>query len=293
MTNSTRPTGALFGLPAYFSDKLGIAATGSETRMGLGQLLFALTFIGLGILGLVSGKFAEVWQEVPKWLPAQVPLAYLCAALMLACGTGLLWRPTVTLAARVLFVYMLLWVVLLKIPPIVEYPLIEAQWASAGEIVVVLAGAWTLFALNAGTWDKAKLGFATGVDGLRIARLLLVIALIFVGLEHIIYAAPTADYVPAWIPYHLFWAYLVGAGHIAAGLGILFGVYPRLAAMLESQMMNVFTLLVWVPGFLKPQNHFQWTGFFISNALAFGMWVVADSYRGTGWLSVGGKASKN
>lgn len=286
MANSIRPAGARFGLPAYFSNSLTIAAD-SGNELKLGQLLFALTFIGLGIDGLVSGLFAEVWQPVPKWLPLQAGIAYLCALLMLACGVGLLWKSRVTLATRALFIYMLLWVVLLKLPPIVLHPLVEFEWAACGEILVMLAGAWTLFALNAGAADRAKFGFATGRDGIRIARLLLVIALIFVGLEHILYAAPTADFVPAWIPYHLFWAYFVGAAHMAAGLGILFGVTPRLAAMLESQMMTAFTVLVWVPGFLKPQNHFQWTGFLISNALAFGMWVVADSYRGSPWFSTG------
>ena len=222
MANSIRPAGARFGLPAYFSNSLTIAAD-SGNELKLGQLLFALTFIGLGIDGLVSGLFAEVWQPVPKWLPLQAGIAYLCALLMLACGVGLLWKSRVTLATRALFIYMLLWVVLLKLPPIVLHPLVEFEWAACGEILVMLAGAWTLFALNAGAADRAKFGFATGRDGIRIARLLLVIALIFVGLEHILYAAPTADFVPAWIPYHLFWAYFVGRrprhplrGHSAA-----------------------------------------------------------------------------
>ena len=289
MASSTKSSGALFGLPAFFGNNLSMGATESASgKPGFGRFFFALTFMGLGILGLTSGSFAEVWQPVPKGVPAQTAIAYLCAIIMLAGGVGLFWKRSVTLATRLLFAYLLLWVLLLEIWPIVQHPGIEAMWAGCGEIVVVLAGTWTLFALNAGPWERAHLGFATGARGQVIARLLLGLAIIAIGFEHILYAKDTADYVPKWIPGSLFWAYLTGVGHVAAGFGVLFGVYPRLAAMMEAQMMNVFTLLVWVPFFfLKPPDHFQWTGFFISNLLAFGVWVVADSYRGSPWLSIG------
>src|SRR5438876_7612925 len=43
------------------------------------------------------------------------------------------------------------------------------------------------------------------------------------------------------------WTYLTGAGSLAAAAGMLFGVYPRLAANLEAAMLWIITLLVWVP----------------------------------------------
>ena len=101
---------------------------------------------------------------------------------------------------------------------------------------------------------------------------------------------------PLWyargLPYRLGWAYLTGAGSIATGLALVFWVWPRLAATLESGMMGVITLLVWGGKVLTaPTERVPWTGFCISSAFAIGCWVVAGSYRGAPWLAVG-KAAK-
>jgi len=37
----------------------------------IGQVFFALVMVGLGVLGLVSGDFASVWQPVPKEIPGE------------------------------------------------------------------------------------------------------------------------------------------------------------------------------------------------------------------------------
>ena len=61
-------------------------------------------------------------------------------------------------------------------------------------------------------------------------------------------------------------------------LGVLFSIYPRLAATLEAGMLGVFTLLVWGPAILAaPTTRLPWTAFFISWAIAAAAWVVAAS----------------
>ena len=74
----------------------------------VGHTAFAATLIALGVLGLLKGDFFAVWDPVPKGVPAREALAYLCAVVSLACGIGLLWQRTTSLAARVLFAYFLL-----------------------------------------------------------------------------------------------------------------------------------------------------------------------------------------
>jgi hypothetical protein len=106
---------------------------------------------------------------------------------MLVCGLGLLWKRTEALAARVLFPYWALVVLLLKIPLVVKNP-------------------------------------------------------------------------------------------VAAGLGVLFEMYPRLAAAMEAAMLSAFTGLVWIPAILAtPTKQFVWPEFTISWAISAGAWVVAAS----------------
>jgi len=68
-----------------------------------------------------------------------------------------------------------------------------------------------------------------------------------IGLSHFVYHDLTASLVPKWMRFPLGWTYLPGAGSLAAAAGMLFGVYPRLAANLEAAMLWIITLLVWVP----------------------------------------------
>ena len=254
----------------------------------VGQLIFAVTVLGLGILGLVKGGFVPIWEPVPKGFPAREALAWLCTLVSLACGIGLLWRRTASAAARLLFAYLLVWSLVFKARFILLQPLVEGTYQSCGENAVLVAGAWVLYAWFASDSDRKRLRFATGESGVRGARVLYALALIAFGLSHFAYLELTAPLVPAWLPWHVGWAYGTGAAYLAAGLAILFGLSARLAAVLSTVEMGGFTLLVWVPMLIAgTASAFQVSEFVVSWALTAAAWVVADSYRGLPWLAVG------
>src|ERR1700733_4519530 len=110
--------------------------------------LFAVGMIGLGILALVYGDFAMVWQPVASWVPGRTALAYASGVLMLFAGIGLLVRATTTWSARILFPYLIVWT-LLKVPALLAAPRTLGVWLGLGELVVLLAGGGGLFAVLA------------------------------------------------------------------------------------------------------------------------------------------------
>jgi uncharacterized membrane protein len=239
--------------------------------------LFAVGMIGLGILALIYGDFALVWQPVAQWIPGRTVLAYGSGLLMLLTGVGLLIRAAAAWSARILFPYLIVWA-LLKVPALVVAPQIEAVWLGFGELAVLLAGGWVLFARLAGLRDGSPLAFLTGEKGIYVARILFAVSLIPIGLSHLVYVKETVELVPAWLPYRVGWAYLTGAGQIACGLGVLFSILPRVAAWAEAGMISLFTLLVWAPAILAaPRTRLPWTAFFISWAIASAAWVVAQN----------------
>jgi uncharacterized membrane protein len=240
--------------------------------------VFAVTMIGVGILGLINGDFTAIWQPVPNRVPARDVLAYLCAFVSLASGIGLLWQRTAALAARVLLGYLLLWLLLLRVPGMV-LSFNVGTWWSACKIAVMTAGAWVLYVRFAAAWDKQRLAFASSDSGLRLARAIYGLALIPFGIAHFLYLEQTAVLVPGWLPSPVAWAYFTGGAYIAAGIAMLINMYAKTAAALSALETGLITLLVWLPVVVTGPNAFQWTETVVSVALTAGSWVVAESYR--------------
>jgi uncharacterized membrane protein len=255
--------------------------------VSIGHALFAATMIGLGILGLAHGGFAPIWDSVPKALPARELLAWACSLVSLACGIGLLFARSARPAARVLFIYLFVWMVLVKVRLIVLMPLVEGAYQSWGETAVIVAGAWVLYAWFAGDGDRQRLGFAVGPKGLRLAQVLYGLALIAFGLSHFVYVNLTTPLVPGWLPAHTFWAYFTGCTYLAAGAAMVAGIWARLAAVLSSWQIGLFLVLVWVPivaaGDVSAEH---WGETVVNIALLAGAWLVAESYRARPALTV-------
>jgi len=249
-------------------------------------VVFAATMIALGIMGLIKGDLTVIWQPVPKGLPGRETLVYLCASISLACGVGLLWQRTAAIAARVLLLWFLLWLLFFRLPAFSHGFTVDVYWAAC-QTAVMLAASWVLYTWFATDWDKQRLGFAAGDNSLRIARMLYGLALIPFGLAHFTYLKQTAVLVPGWLPWHVAWAYLTGATFIVAGVAVITGICARLAAALARLQMGLFLLLVWLPkmaeGSLTP---FQWGETVVTWALMSAGWVLTDSYRGSPWLAV-------
>jgi uncharacterized membrane protein len=245
----------------------------------LGQVLFAVSFAVLGVLSLVSGDFALVWQPVPQWVPLREPLAYASGLLLLVCGVGMLLPRVARLATLVMTINLLLWLLLLRIPPAIAKPGNESLWLGFGETSILVTGAWLLLTALTALQRRPDTAFVLREENaVRWARLLYGVALPMVGLSHFVYVKATASMIPEWIPVHELFAYLTGAAHIAAGLAILFGVLARLAATLEAIMISSFTILVCVPTIVDaPATRLPWTAFWISAAMAGAAWIVAGS----------------
>ena len=238
---------------------------------------FAVGMIGLGIVTLIYGDFALVWQPVPEWLPARMMVAYAVGVLTLVCGIGLMFESTVKWAIRVLFPYLVVWM-LLKVPALCAAPGLEAVWLGFGELAVLMSGGWILFARLADFPKGSPLGFLCSEKSVMLGQKWFGLWLIPIGLSHILYVGQTAAYVPAYFPHREFWAYLTGAGQMASGLGVVLGVLPRLAAFTEVVQIGFFTLLVWGAAIVAaPKTRLPWTAFFISWSIGAAAWAVAQS----------------
>jgi len=98
-----------------------------------------------------------------------------------------------------------------------------------------------------GDWQKAR-----GIDKVILFGPLFYAApLAAFGTEHFTQTEAIASIVPAWIPWHEFWAYFVGACFIAAALSLVTRIQARLAASLLALNFFLFVVLMDVPAWIQ------------------------------------------
>lgn len=249
--------------------------------VGLGRDSFAVASASLAIWSLVYAHFA--WQALPGWIPGREAWVYGSALVLLAASTGLFFSRTALLGALVIGVYQAVSVAIF-VPRIFSKPLSVGAWYPVCEALTAFSGAWLLCILL----QRQPQGSGTAITGagaVRTAQILFGLTCVFYGWSHFVYAAYTAGMVPGWLPGRLPLAYFTGLGHIAAGVAIIAGILPRLAATLEAVMMGLFGLLVWVPSFFTlprprwatPPAH-QWSELVVTLVLAASASIVAISF---------------
>jgi len=222
--------------------------------------LFAAGALLLGAIGICFHDFALQWQPVPAGLGMRRQLAYASAALLIAGGALLLMRGRERPGALLLAAFYAFWVVALHFPKAIASWQHIGAWNGPAEITYMTMGAVALLAASAGSLRETLK---------RVSRILAGASALVFGLAHFNYIDFTATFVPAWIPPStVFWAWATGAGHFAAGVGLVSGVRARLAATLHAVMMGSFVAFVHIPRvFANPEKHDEWVMLGISSAL--------------------------
>lgn len=112
---------------------------------------------------------------------------------------------------------------------------------------------WTVFAIGiatiflSGDWQRTR-----GLDKLTLFGAAFYAAPVAAfGTEHFTLTPVIASIIPAWIPWHVFWAYLVGACFITAGFSLVSRIQWRLAASLLALTFVAFVVLMDLPGWLR------------------------------------------
>jgi uncharacterized membrane protein YphA (DoxX/SURF4 family) len=237
----------------------------------LGLYVYGGAAILLGLLGLVSGDFATMWQNVGPNIPLRALLARLTALIELLGGIALLFPRTARAGALVLTivysVFTLIWVpkALVNLGNYDPIGNVFEQFSLVAAGLVLYA----IFSPADSSIARRRTFFV----------LLFGICPISFGIAHIIDMPGLLGWIPGWLPpAKMFWAYATTIGFFAAAVSILTGIMAPLAARLLTAEIVIFEFLVWIPNLsAAPRNHFNWAGNAICIALAGASWVIADS----------------
>lgn len=251
---------------------------------GLDRGSFAIATAALALWSMAYRQFGWEEQSLLTAIPWREVWVYGSALFLLVACVGLCFPSTAPRGAVAIGAYQAVGAAI-SLPAIASQPLSIGAWYPFFEALTPLVAAWILYALLRRQSGTAQAPFATP-GALRAAQVLFGLSCVFYGWSHFAYAGYTAGMVPRWLPDRLAFAYFTGAGHMAAGVAIIVGILPALAATLEAIMMALFGLLVWIPSFFaqttpawaKPPQH-QWSELIITLVLAASAWIVAMSFE--------------
>jgi uncharacterized membrane protein len=232
----------------------------------LGRLLVGLAMVALGAICLRYADFIMEWTPVPPQLPARAAVAYVHGSVLIVAGLGLFFERTVRLAALLLGSVWLLWT-------LVHVPRVIASWRTG------LGGLVEAFALTSGLFLLAVVARPTVKrTEVLISRYCYAFCLPMLGVVHFLYPDAVANFIPKWIPAHLFWAYFTGVAFWAAGLAILSGVQARLGSRLLALMLSSWVLILHIPRVVAAVgDRHEWDTLFLAVAQTGSAWIVAGS----------------
>lgn len=166
---------------------------------------------------------------------------------------------------------------MLSIPGAVFWPYFE------GAAILIIG-------LAALSWTDVRA--ARGLEKLvPFAALLFAIPMAVFSGDHFGAARAVSTVVPSWMPWHMFWTYLVGTALIAAALSLAARKESQLAAAMLGIMLFLFVLMIHLPNWAAmPQQRMRHTLVLrelglSAGALAFAAALAEDWKRGAyrGW----------
>ncbi len=249
-----------------------------DFETAIGRRLFALTIAAFGVQCLIFSEFVPSLEPRLAFLVHPIPWAWVNGVFLTLCAVSLLADRSARTGALLVAGFFFLAVVLLHGPPLIANLKNQADDAlhtlALGAAALVLAAGVRLPPSAGRSWDRAV------ERGGVLGRLCFGLCLVGFGVMHFVFFRFTADFIPAWIPQHGFWAAATGVAQIAAGLAVLSGVVARLAATLAAAMYASWVLIVHLPRVMaKPASHSEWTDLFTAAALCAAALLVAGSVR--------------
>jgi uncharacterized membrane protein len=245
-----------------------------------GRVLFGIAIAASGVEGLVCARLGLTVRGVP-WFPANQFLAYLIAIVLMIGGTGIAVNIQTRSVATGLGVLFLLLALFPELPRAIASPMDLSVRSVFFEALAISASALML----AGTLGKPGSG-ARPWDWITdkliaSAPYLFAASLLVFGIDHFLILDFIASLVPAWLPWHLFWAYLTGAAFVATGISIVVRWMDRWGAFMLGIMFAIWVLILHSPRVvmavrshdLNVQN--EWSSAFIALAMCGGCWICA------------------
>ena len=172
---------------------------------------------------------------VPKWIPDPLFWAWLVGFALFAAATSIAVHKYSRLAASLLGLMFVLFVLMIHAPNVVAHPQSRIFWTLALRELAFASGLF-IFA------RRAPLA----------CRLVLGAILLFFALEHFLHSevipgVPLAKLTPAFVPLRSLWGYVTGVALLASGAALIANRGARVATTLLGFVLALLVVFLYTP----------------------------------------------
>lgn len=220
-------------------------ARGLEKLIVLGPVFVAAPLATFGAQHFRAGS--AMAGMVPHWIPWHVFWIYFVGCGLIAAALSFTFRRCMLWSASAMAIMFLVFISTMDLPGTIAQPANRINWVLLFRETVFGAGALAL----AATLLRQKSPQLSSTL-ILIVRIIFGAVLVFYGVEHFLHpecviGVPLEKITPAWIPIHVFWAWVTGAVELIAGVALLINKRPRLAAAVVGAVNTAIVLFFYTP----------------------------------------------
>jgi uncharacterized membrane protein len=219
-----------------------------------GQAFYGVCLATNGILQLYYADFRP--QILPPW-PSRIPGLAICARLMgvalVASGLAILIKKKARTIALVWGGLLLGFIPIFHVPYMLfvsPHPNRLGAWADTFNTLALAGMAFVVagsFREQRETVDRTSVLLQQLERLIPFGRYFFCTTIVAFGICHFLYTPYIETLVPAWIPWHRFWAYFAGTCLIGSGVAIILKIKLRLFASLLGTMIFLWVLMLHIP----------------------------------------------
>jgi uncharacterized membrane protein len=235
----------VLGIGLYTVRKEFASTRGPDKIVALGPVFVAVPVAVFGMEHFTATKILA--GMVPGWIPWHMFWALFVGVCLISAALSIAARKYAGIAAALLGLMILLFVLLIHIPGIVNTPATRLLWVVG---LRDLAFSWGALSVAAAQTEPWKPQVRQRVVSL--ARLFIGVPITFLGVEQFLHpelapGVPLVKLTPSWIPGHAFWGYPTGVVFVVAGLCLMINRQARLAAMWLGLVILLLVLVIYLP----------------------------------------------
>ncbi len=215
----------------------------------IGRIFYGIAMTGMGFLTILYKDFP--YMLLPpnhSHIPVLLILAYISGTTFVLTGASIVFKKQTRTISLLLGTVLLLIFCFYFIP--YEFMVTSnfmhlGEWENAEKELALSSGAFVI----AGCFPEKNKSLPIKYLGKLIpfGAIFFSITMISFGVDHFLYAKDVSEYIPSWVPGHMFWTYLAGTALIGSGLAIILKIRSGLIAALLGTMIFIWFIILHIP----------------------------------------------